>query len=138
MDAAREAFGRKATTFDRDRQDEQDGSGLSCISCTSLLKDVVNVRSREREPWEAAHARETRSRLFACLPDAQSREVARRRLWLGESVDEIGLAMGLAKSRVQEMLNDEILPRLRRTLRRLGIEPTDKKPGTQCTPPTAR
>jgi RNA polymerase sigma factor (sigma-70 family) len=81
------------------------------------------LRARGPDPLDQACIRETRSRLIEAVPDGRAREIAERRFWLGESVDEIGLALGLGKSAVQEILASEVLPRARRALRRMGIEP---------------
>lgn len=81
-------------------------------------------RSRStNDPLAAAVERETRQLLLDAMPDKRAREMARRRFWLGESVDEIGLAMGLGKTVVASCLSQEVLPAARRTLRHMGLGP---------------
>jgi RNA polymerase sigma factor (sigma-70 family) len=75
------------------------------------------------DPLAAAEERETRELLLDAMPDERARDVARRRFWLGESVDEIGLALGLGKSVVASCLSQEVLPAARRQLRRMGLAP---------------
>ena len=42
---------------------------------------------------------------------------------VGVRVDEIGLAVGLGRTRVDELLRDECLPRARQACRRMGLAP---------------
>jgi RNA polymerase sigma factor (sigma-70 family) len=79
------------------------------------------------DPLAAAEEREMRELLLDAMPDERAREVARRRFWLGESVDEIGLAMGLGKSVVANCLSQEVLPAARRQLRRMGLAPRGRR-----------
>jgi RNA polymerase sigma factor (sigma-70 family) len=86
------------------------------------------ARSRAApDPLAAAEERETRQLLLDAMPDERARDVARRRFWLGESVDEIGLAMGLGKSVVASCLSQEVLPAARRQLRRMGLAPRARR-----------
>lgn len=78
-------------------------------------------------PLAAAEERETRELLLDAMPDERAREVARRRFWLDESVDEIGLAMGLGKTVVASCLAQEVLPAARRQLRRMGLAPRARR-----------
>jgi len=79
--------------------------------------------SREPDPAEAAAYAEVVSRVLGAMRTDRSREVARRRLLLGESIDEVSLAVGIGKSRVHELIRREVLPRARATLRRMGLVP---------------
>ena len=83
----------------------------------------VRPRRGGGDPSALAEERETRALLLDAMPDARAREIARRRFWLGESVDEIGLSMGLGKTVVASCLSQEILPAARRQLRRMGFSP---------------
>jgi RNA polymerase sigma factor for flagellar operon FliA len=76
------------------------------------------------DPFDAAVERETRALILDAMPDARTREVARRRFWLEESVDEIGLALGLGKSVIANCLQLEVLPAARRCLRKMGLAPS--------------
>ena len=77
--------------------------------------------SRDPDPLSAAISNEIASDLFEAMPSDRVREIARRRILLGETIDEIGLAVGLGKSRVQEVIRKEVLPRARAVLARHGI-----------------
>jgi RNA polymerase sigma factor (sigma-70 family) len=120
LDAGRESLGRRSLR-----------AGASPPALTDAEDYEVSVRLRATrasssfapDPLGAAIERETRESLLDAMPDARAREVARRRFWLGESVDEIGIAMGLGKSVVANCLQQEVLPAARRRLRRMGLGP---------------
>ncbi len=111
--------------------------------------DPVHPVSREPDPYDAAAEEEILSRVLDSmknsgggsggdgvsperaggsteLADVRLREIARRRFSLRESVDEIGLALGLGRTRVNELLRDECLPRARQACRRMGLAPPEE------------
>jgi len=99
---------------------EGDGDETASALCAGRFRDRV-------DPLAAVEERETRELLLDAMPDDRAREVARRRFWLGESVDEIGLSMGLGKSVVANCLSQEVLPAARRFLRRMGLAPRARR-----------
>jgi RNA polymerase sigma factor (sigma-70 family) len=113
-DAGRETLGPKSRRVMSDALGDEDDTPLNHRTGRSRLAE---------NPLTAAVARETRELLLDAMPDERAREVARRRFWLDESVDEIGLAMGLGKTVIASCLSQEVLPAARRSLRRMGLGP---------------
>ncbi|MHC4506766.1 MAG: sigma factor [Planctomycetota bacterium] len=74
-------------------------------------------------PPDVAMHRSVVSRVLGCMPDDRSREIARRRFCLLQSVDEIAYYMVIEKSRVEEIMRDVVLPRARRLCVRIGCKP---------------
>jgi len=101
----------------------ENGDETAPASCAGRLR-------RAADPLTAVEERETRELLLDAMPDERAREIARRRFWLGESVDEIGLAMGLGKSVVANCLSQEVLPAARRFFRRMGLAPRARRART--------
>ena len=101
----------------------ENGDGVATAPCEARLHRGV-------DPLAVIEERETRELLLDAMPDERAREIARRRFWLGESVDEIGLAMGLGKSVVANCLSQEVLPAARRFLRRMGLAPRARRART--------
>jgi RNA polymerase sigma factor for flagellar operon FliA len=93
--------------------------------------------SREPDPSDAVAADEIVSRILDSMgsstgdskedEDPRLREIARRRFVLLESIDQIGRALGLGRSRVDELLRHECLPRARGVMRRLGLVPRKRR-----------
>jgi RNA polymerase sigma factor (sigma-70 family) len=81
--------------------------------------------AREPDPAEAASDSELVALVMAAMPDGRTREIARRRLVLEESVDEIALAVGLGRSRAHEIMREVVLPRARRAVTKLGLAPRE-------------
>jgi DNA-directed RNA polymerase specialized sigma subunit len=117
-DAGRETLGPKSRRMLYDAPGNEDE--------TSYPFRAGRSRSTN-DPLAAAVERETRELLLDAMPDKRSREMARRRFWLGESVDEIGLAMGLGKTVVASCLSQEVLPAARRLLRHMGLGPRARR-----------
>ncbi len=114
MDAARPACGGRAR-LPGDAA-ESEGAGDTPVA------SPASPRSPNRaDPTRIAAEREIVSRLLACFPEARTREIAERRLLKGQSVDEIGLCVDLAKSRVEDIVRYDILPRARREMFKLGL-----------------
>ncbi len=120
LDAGRESLGRRSRRAGAEPPALTDAEDYEV---TVHLRATRASSSFARDPLFAAAERETRELLLDAMPDERAREVARRRFWLGESVDEIGIAMGLGKSVVANCLQQEVLPTARRRLRRMGLGP---------------
>jgi RNA polymerase sigma factor (sigma-70 family) len=110
---------------------------LAFLEEDSPLSPEEALPSREPDPSDAAAEEEIISRILDSMgsstgdstedEDPRLREIARRRFVLLESIDEIGLALGLGRSRVDEILRHECLPRARGVMRRLGLEPRKRR-----------
>lgn len=135
LDAGRESLGRGARRRRR-RPPGRWGPTLrpepvGCSGDESLedggldpaLTPEEALPSREPDPAEEAAMNEIVSRILDSMEDGRLREIARRRFMLAESTDEIALALSLGKTRVNELLRHECLPRARRALRQLGFAP---------------
>lgn len=149
LDAARQAAGsgwrerRRSAYRDRIRMKEE-GEEMKTSSSSvprdsafleedSPLSPEEALPSREPDPSDAVAESEVISRILDSMgsstddskedEDPRLREIARRRFVLLESIDEIGLALRLGRSRVDELLRHECLPRARCVMRRLGLAP---------------
>jgi hypothetical protein len=150
LDAARQAAGsgwrerRRSAYRDRRRMKDEGGEMKTSSACVlhdsafceedSPLSPEEALPSREPDPFDAAAEGEIISRILDSMGNSTGdstedeggrlREIARRRFVLLESIDEIGFALGLGRSRVDELLRHECLPRARGVMRRLGLVPT--------------
>lgn len=108
LDAARAALrgpnGHRETTSD---DSDCDSDGRPC--------------PRTPEPISEAMANELASDILEAMAPGRLREIARRRIFLGQTTDEIALAVGLGKSRVNELIRKEVMPRARKALARHGL-----------------
>jgi len=120
-DAGRETLGQRSRHAPLGILDK--GDETVPASCEARFRGGI-------DPLAVIEERETRELLLDAMPDERAREIARRRFWLGESVDEIGLAMGLGKSVVANCLSQEVLPAARRFFRRLGLAPRARRTRT--------
>ena len=131
MDAAREACRQPGAqrrpnkdndTTNKDGQDRQDSRGRQLPA-----DPVPPYCSAVPASHENASYHEIESRLLAAMPDPRSREIARRRFWFEQSVDEIAYYMDIRKSRVEEIMQETVLPRARRLCVKLGIRPKRRR-----------
>ena len=83
----------------------------------------IPVDHASQAPPDVAMHRSVESRVLGCMPDARSRDIARRRFCLQQSVDEIAYYMVIEKSRVEEIMRDVVLPRARRLCVKIGCKP---------------
>jgi len=97
------------------------GDGPRGRSPTSGSPPPVDRASHS--PPDLAMHRSVESRVLGCMPDARSRDIARRRFCLLQSVDEIAYYLQIEKSRVEEIMRDVVLPRARRLCVKIGVRP---------------
>jgi RNA polymerase sigma factor (sigma-70 family) len=140
FDAGRQALGRPSRRRARETPDDSCEEPRQERGAGGPVDAAADGPfSREPDPLDAAAEREIVSRLLdgmagdgvepARRPSVRTlREIARRRVILAESIDEIALAVGLGKSRVHELLNRELLPRARKVLGDMGILPHGEPP----------
>ncbi len=157
LDAARQAAGsgwreRRRSAYRDRRRMKDEGEGMKTSSSFVLhdsafcpedspLSPEDALPSREPDPSDAAAEGEIVSRILDSMSDStrkstgdsteddggRLREIARRRFVLLESIDEIGRALGLGRSRVDELLRYECIPRARGVMRRLGLAPRKRR-----------
>lgn len=121
LDASRECYDHDFIVCSLDGGAGKDGSSASDDEPSEGRCGPADRRGQA--PPEEAFRRSVKSRLLAAMPGANSREIARRRFWLRQSVDEIAHYMDIEKSRVEEILRDVVLPKVRRLCFELGIRP---------------